>query len=74
MNEFQNTYEPSWTAQEAAEYLRIPVKSLQRLARAGRVPAKNYNGKWFFLRSELDAWRACAVISASPSVPHRRFQ
>lgn len=44
---------------QAAEHLALSVDSVQRLAAAGRLPCSQDvpNGKRFFLRSELDAWR-----------------
>jgi excisionase family DNA binding protein len=45
---------------EAADYLRMGVSTLGRMAKAGEVPAHQDcpGGKYFFKRSELDAWRA----------------
>jgi len=55
------------------KYLAIKnYRSLQRMARNGQVPAANYNRHWYFLQSELDAWRKGDVLSPSPSVPRQR--
>jgi excisionase family DNA binding protein len=44
----------------AAAHLGVGVSTIHRLAKAGRVPAHQDvpAGKYAFLRSELDAWRA----------------
>lgn len=41
---------------EAAAYLRLHPRTLERKARAGLVPAARTGRKWLFRRSELDAW------------------
>ena len=49
-------FEPILTAEEAAEFLRIHPKTLQRLARAGQVPCIRMGKYWRFYLSSLDAW------------------
>ena len=49
-------FEPLLTADEAAEHLRIHVKTLQRLAREGRVPSVRMGKYWRFRLSSLDRW------------------
>jgi excisionase family DNA binding protein len=44
------------TIKEAAAYLQIGTRSLYRLAREGRVPAKKVLNKWRFARKSLQAW------------------
>ncbi len=41
------------TAQEAADYLRVNVKTLYRLVRAGEVPGQKVGRSWRFRRSDL---------------------
>ena len=50
------TFEPLLTADEAAEHLRIHVKTLQRLAREQRVPSVRMGKYWRFRLSPLDQW------------------
>jgi excisionase family DNA binding protein len=44
------------TAPEAAKHLRFHVKSLYRLAKAGKIPARKVGGQWRFHRQTLDDW------------------
>jgi molybdopterin-binding protein len=43
------------TAEEAARLLRLNVKRVQSLARAGKLPAARVGRKWLFRREELEA-------------------
>jgi molybdopterin-binding protein len=43
------------TAREAAALLRLHVKRVQTLARAGKLPAVRYGRKWLFDRRKLVA-------------------
>ena len=43
-------------AAEAANYLRLHVKSLYRLAKAGKIPARKVGGQWRFHRDLLNDW------------------
>ena len=43
------------SAEEAAGYLRLNVKRVQALARAGRLPGRRIGRKWLFDRHDLDA-------------------
>jgi excisionase family DNA binding protein len=54
----EDLFEPLLTADEAAEHLRIHVKTLQRLARERRVPCVRMGKYWRFRLSALDAWVA----------------
>ena len=44
------------SAQEAALYLRVHVKTLRRFAREGRVPCAKVGKHYRFQLSELDRW------------------
>ncbi len=44
------------TSVEAAEYLKMHVKTVCRLAKDGKIPAKKVGSEWRFLRSVLDRW------------------
>jgi excisionase family DNA binding protein len=51
-------FEPLLTAEEAADRLRIHVKTLQKLAREQRVPCVRIGKYWRFRLSALDHWVA----------------
>jgi molybdopterin-binding protein len=42
------------SAPEVARYLRLNVKRVQALARAGRLPGRRVGRKWLFDRRDLD--------------------
>jgi excisionase family DNA binding protein len=46
------------TSVEAAVYLKMHVKTVCRLAKEGKIPAKKVGSEWRFLRSVLDRWLA----------------
>lgn len=51
---------PWMTTREAADYLRIGVSELHRLAAAGAIPHEQDGGpggRLFFHAADLDAWR-----------------
>ncbi len=50
------------TSVEAAEYLKMHVKTVCRLAKDGKIPAKKVGSEWRFLRSVLDNWLAEAMV------------
>lgn len=49
-------FEKLYSAEEAALFLRIHVKTLQRFAREGRVPCARIGKYWRFRLSDLDHW------------------
>lgn len=49
-------FERLFSAEEAAIHLRMHVKTLQRLAREGRVPCVRMGKYWRFRLSDLDHW------------------
>jgi excisionase family DNA binding protein len=51
-------FEPLLSADEAADHLRIHVKTLQKLAREQRVPCVRMGKYWRFRLSSLDRWVA----------------
>jgi excisionase family DNA binding protein len=51
-------FEPLLSADEAADHLRIHVKTLQKLAREERVPCVRMGKYWRFRLSSLDRWVA----------------
>jgi excisionase family DNA binding protein len=50
------------TSLEAAEYLKMHVKTVCRLAKEGKIPARKVGSEWRFLRSVLDRWLAEALV------------
>jgi excisionase family DNA binding protein len=56
----QAEFERYLDAEEASSLLNIHTKTLQRMAREGKVPAHPFGDgprkRWRFLLSELDAW------------------
>jgi molybdopterin-binding protein len=43
------------STEEAAGYLRLQMKRVQALARAGKLPGRRVGRKWLFDRRDLDA-------------------
>jgi excisionase family DNA binding protein len=50
------SFEPILSADEAADLLRIHVKTFQAMARAGEVPCTRMGKYWRFRKSALDRW------------------
>ena len=50
------------TSVEAAEYLKMHVKTVCRLAKEGKIPAKKVGSEWRFLRTVLDNWLAETLV------------
>jgi excisionase family DNA binding protein len=46
------------TPQEAAEFLRVPLLTVQRQVKAGRLPGRRVGKEWRFSRSMLREWVA----------------
>ncbi|HMN15963.1 MAG TPA: helix-turn-helix domain-containing protein [Bellilinea sp.] len=42
------------TIEEVAEYLRVPVSSLYKLAQQGKIPASKVGRHWRFRREFID--------------------
>lgn len=58
----EDTKSQVMTSVEAAEYLKMHVKTVCRLAKEGKIPAKKVGSEWRFLRSVLDQWLAEAMV------------
>jgi excisionase family DNA binding protein len=56
-------FEPTLNSQQAAALLQIHPKTLQKMARQGRVPAHQIGDLWRFRASELDEWLRDGVSS-----------
>ena len=50
------------TSVEAAEYLKMHVKTVCRLAKEGKIPARKVGSEWRFLRNVLDSWLAEELV------------
>ena len=50
------------TSVEAADYLKMHVKTVCRLAKEGKIPAKKVGSEWRFLRTVLDNWLAESLV------------
>ncbi len=50
------------TSQEAAAYLQMHVKTICRLAKEGKIPARKVGSEWRFLRRVLDRWLAESLV------------
>ena len=70
MAENVKLFEPLLTADEAAKHLRIHVKTLQRLAREGRLPSVRMGKYWRFRLSTLDRWVSDLQNEVSQPVPY----
>jgi excisionase family DNA binding protein len=46
------------TPQEAAEFLRVPLLTVQRQAKAGKIPGRRIGKEWRFSRTVLIKWMA----------------
>jgi excisionase family DNA binding protein len=42
--------------EEAAEYLRIPLSSLYKLAQEGKIPCQKVGKHWRFRKETIDHW------------------
>jgi excisionase family DNA binding protein len=55
--------EPVIDSEEAATFLNINPKTLQKMARKGEVPAYRIGKLWKFRISDLDEWLRSKLIS-----------
>ena len=60
------------TPQEAAEFLRVPLLTVQRQAKAGRLPGRRVGREWRFSRSVLLEWFAQGPDSHDLELYNRR--
>jgi excisionase family DNA binding protein len=57
----QTEFEPLMTSEETAQLLGIHPKTLQQMAREGKVPAVRIGKFWRFRKSDLDTWVRASV-------------
>ena len=62
-------FEPLLTAEEAADHLRIHVKTIQKLAREQRIPSVRMGKYWRFRLSALDRWVTAQHNQLSQPLP-----
>jgi excisionase family DNA binding protein len=68
-NDYSNVYVSDerasevMTSLEAAGYLKMHVKTVCRLAKEGKIPAKKVGSEWRFLKGVLDRWLAMEIVS-----------
>jgi excisionase family DNA binding protein len=62
-------FEPLLDSQEAATLIGIHPKTIQKMARAGTIPALRIGDLWRFRASTLDTWLGSKVNSTAPLVP-----
>jgi excisionase family DNA binding protein len=55
-NPMENRLPEIMTIEEVAEYLRVPVSSLYKLAQQGKIPASKVGRHWRFRREFIDRW------------------
>ena len=44
------------TAEEIAEYLKVDIMTIYRLAKSGKIPASKVGHLWRFSKAEIDEW------------------
>jgi len=62
-------FEPLLSSAQAAALLQVHPKTLQKMAREGKVPGWRIGDLWRFRASELDTWLRLEVNSDPPLVP-----
>jgi excisionase family DNA binding protein len=59
------------TAEEVLEYLQVNLRTVYRLARAGKIPAVRVGRQWRFKRRDIDAWLGSQGARPSPAEAQR---
>jgi excisionase family DNA binding protein len=44
------------TLGETARFLRVPKKAVEELVAGGKIPARQVNGEWRFLKAAVEEW------------------
>jgi excisionase family DNA binding protein len=53
------------TLEEAARFLRVRKKEVEELATDGKIPARQVNGQWRFLKAAVEEWlRSREIVSS----------
>jgi len=53
------------TPKELAEYLRVHVRTIYRLAKSGQIPSLKVGGSWRFKKENVDSWLSETKYSVS---------
>jgi len=74
-----NAYQEIMTIGETAEYLRISMSSLYKLAQDGRIPCQKVGRHWRFRKQTIDHWldaaqRLEATTHAQTQLPAEQKQ
>lgn len=56
MKEKKNDRSEFMTLPEVAEYLRLSIHTIYKMAQKGRIPALKAGAVWRFNRAEIDDW------------------
>ena len=56
MDPMPDTLPEILTIRETAQYLRIPLRSMYKLAQEGKIPCQKVGRHWRFRRQALDRW------------------
>lgn len=62
------------TPQEAAEFLRVPLLTVQRQAKAGRLPGRRVGREWRFSKTVLLEWMSSGPDSHDLKLYNRRSE
>jgi excisionase family DNA binding protein len=65
---YQQHFEPLLTAEETAVHLRCHLKTVQKMAREGRMPSIRRGKRHFFRLSDLNQWLEGMQIAPSTTV------
>lgn len=52
----QNAASEVFTLEEAANYLKLPLDTIEREASRGHIPGRRIEDTWRFLKSAIDDW------------------
>jgi len=55
------------TIQEISIYLKVPISTLYKLAREGKIPANKIGRHWRFHKQSIDRWLAGERIAGHGS-------
>ena len=53
------------TLEEVAEYLRLSVHTIYKMAQKGKIPALKAGKKWRFRKEDIDKWLNGSYVSDS---------
>jgi excisionase family DNA binding protein len=59
----QKKPEKLMTLEEVAEYLRLSVHTIYKMAQKGKIPALKAGKKWRFRKGDIDRWLSTGITS-----------